>query len=483
MDEGRIGGETEWSVSAAIEDNNKMFEENLRKAYETLANTAPLYPDDKAKNVLLGIWEKILRVLCRPIIVRQRQMNALLLNMLQDLSRLEIFLAEEAYLKGLADQQKALGSNTAGISYSPKRMEPYIIQIVSALNYGDAVGNDVIAVKHALEEEGIATAVYTGSVHPKIQEEGIFRMINLPELREDDTVIYHFASSDPYIDIVRRLTCKLVLRYHNVTPPEFFHGFDAAQERIAKEALEQVRGLEKAVDYVMADSEFNGQNLLLEGYQCPVKTVPILVPFSEYGQEPDPKVARRYRDGRTNIIFVGRGAPNKKIEDVIRCFLAYKRKFDPCARLFLVGSYHKEGGYFSFLQKLIKEENAEDIIFPGHISFAEILAYYEIADVFLCMSEHEGFCVPLVEAMFFEVPIVAYSSSAVPETLGEAGILVHSKEPDIAASQIHRIVTDKELAARLKELGRERLKDFQYEKVKAQMMELLKCIDDESQQE
>ncbi|MCL2335817.1 MAG: glycosyltransferase, partial [Firmicutes bacterium] len=108
----------------------------------------------------------------------------------------------------------------------------------------------------------------------------------------------------------------------------------------------------------------------------------------------------------------------------------------------------------------IQALDLSDVIFPGHISFAEILAFYRVADIFLCMSEHEGFCVPLVEAMMFDVPIIAYASSAIPDTLGDAGVLIDEKDPVLVSKIIDQIVSDPDIRRRLIDIQRERLKDF-----------------------
>ena len=109
-----------------------------------------------------------------------------------------------------------------------------------------------------------------------------------------------------------------------------------------------------------------------------------------------------------------------------------------------MGNYQEPDAYYQHLQEYIKECGVENVIFPGHIAFRTILAYYKIADLFLCMSEHEGFCVPLVEAMFFETPIVAYASTAIPGTLGGSGVLVESKEPERVAEKIHQVIEDEQ---------------------------------------
>ena len=169
-------------------------------------------------------------------------------------------------------------------------------------------------------------------------------------------------------------------------------------------------------------------------------------------------------------------APNKKVEDVISCFAEYKNTYNENARLFLVGSFNDDDKYYQMLCKHIKNIGVKDVIFPGHIMFDEILAYYKIADVFLCMSEHEGFCVPLVEAMYFHVPIVAYASTAIPSTLNGSGVLLDSKDAKIASKIINRIVNDMAFAKDIISLQDKRLRDFNNELLIGEIMEPIKYL-------
>jgi glycosyltransferase involved in cell wall biosynthesis len=215
----------------------------------------------------------------------------------------------------------------------------------------------------------------------------------------------------------------------------------------------------------MADSAFNKGELVKRGYTCPIDVRPILIRFEDYKKAPDEATVKKYSDGKKNLIFVGRIAPNKKQENVIRAFYCYK-KLNPGSRLILVGS---ERGMENYQERLIKYARAlgigDDVIFTGHIKFSEILAYYHIADVFVCMSEHEGFCVPLVESMFFDTPIVAYDTSAISDTLGGSGILLGNNDPVFAAEVINRVLTDEKLRKAVIEGQRRRLDDFSYERV------------------
>ena len=210
------------------------------------------------------------------------------------------------------------------------------------------------------------------------------------------------------------------------------------------------------------------------GYTCPIDVCPILIPFADYEQAPDEAFLEKYRDGKKNWLFVGRIVPNKKAEDVIRAFAVYHRDYEPESRLLLIGSTGNVKLYDQALENYIRALGLEDaVVMPGHVAFDEILAGYHAADVFVCMSEHEGFCVPVVEAMLFEKPILAYDAGAVGSTLGGGGILLKEKDALLAAGCIDRLATDDFLRESLLQGQKIQIEKFSYEKVKTQFLEYL----------
>lgn len=463
-----------------LRTNQNLSRRNIQKAYG-LANISEtsLEPGNTLREKLSNVYKRIARKLVRwfvePYFVQQRECNHTITNVLEDYDRMHTILMEEndalrRTVEQLQVQISEIHKKTGMTSLFDPQGKQRIIQIVASLNFGDAVGNDVRAIARALNEAGYATGIFTLAIHPKIKDEGVYLINMLPELNEKDLIIYHYATADELSDIIKKAPCKVVLRYHNVTPPAFFHGYDEGAEKVTREGLEEIADLKDDIDYGIVVSDYNKKDLTDMGYQCPIAVAPILIPFKDYEQEPDEDVVSRYSDGRTNIVFVGRIVPNKKFEDVIACFAAYKEKYDPTARLFLVGNYQETDLYYQYLQDVIKKCGAEDVIFPGHIAFNAILAYYKIADLFLCMSEHEGFCVPLVEAMFFGTPIVAYASTAIPGTLGGSGVLVETKEPEAVAEKMHQVITDQAYREEIIEKQKRRLKDFSYDRIKEQIL-------------
>lgn len=360
-----------------------------------------------------------------------------------------------------------------------------IVQVVPTLAYGDAVGNDVMAIGVLLRNLGYEMQIYTQNIDPRLPEGAATLFSGKPSFLPEDIVIYHAAIGTELNYILPTVGGRKIMRYHNITPPAFFHEYSPLSEKLCAEGYKGVEYLADKVDYCIADSEYNKQSLKEMGYTCPIEVCPILIPFSDYEKKPSREVVERYsNDGYTNLVFVGRVAPNKKHENVIRAFYCYHKYFNPKSRLFLVGSYGESDRYYQRLWRYVQLLGlTESVIFPGHIKFNEILAYYKIADVFLCMSEHEGFCVPLVEAMYFGVPIIAYDTTAIPYTLGGSGVLLNTNEPIAVAEAIAGVINDEEYRNTIVAKQYERLKDFSHEDVAERLKSLLLSIVEDSQNE
>lgn len=341
-----------------------------------------------------------------------------------------------------------------------------MIQLLPTLSFGDAVGNDTIALKGAIRNMGFKTSIYAENVDARLPKNTGEHISKLKGVSKDDVIIYHKSTGTDLSFKIPEYKCRKIMIYHNITPSEFFRPYNSISVSLSEYGLEGVKYLSDKVDYCLADSSFNKSELIKAGYKCPIDVRPILIPFDDYKKKPDEEIVRKFSsDGYVNIIFVGRIAPNKKHENIIRAFCQYK-KINPKSRLFLVGSYSGMENYYERLLKYVKALELDDVYFTGHIKFNQILAYYRIADIFLCMSEHEGFCVPLVEAMFFNVPIIAYDTSAISDTLGGSGILINDNDPLFTAMLIDKLVNDEILRSRVIEKQKSRLEDFRYEKIR-----------------
>ena len=357
-----------------------------------------------------------------------------------------------------------------------------IVQLLPTMAFGDAVSNDTAAIRQLVSEMGYDTAIYASNVDPRLPKGTAVHWKKMPELRDSDLLIYHGSTGDPLNRMVSSFGGRKMMIYHNITPPSFFRGYSREAQELTQNGYNQIRALSDVFRYCVADSDYNRRDLRKMEYTCPIDVCPIMIPFEDYDRKPDEAVIRKYRgDGWTNLLFVGRIAPNKRQENVIRAFYHYHHHYNPKSRLFLVGSDTGMERYRHQLDNYVQALGLQDaVIFPGHISFAAILAYYRLADAFICMSEHEGFCVPLVEAMYFGVPIIAYASSAVPETLGKGGLLLDSNDSVFAAAAIDRIIRDDDLRNCIAAQQKRQLARFRYDHVSAKMKECILKLAGES---
>jgi glycosyltransferase involved in cell wall biosynthesis len=267
------------------------------------------------------------------------------------------------------------------------------------------------------------------------------------------------------------------LVYHNVTPWQFFEGFDENLKLLTKCGKEEIKlFLKSNLAFCIADSEFNKNELNELGFDN-VYILPIIIDVEKYKRvKSNPKI--KFDDGYKNFLFVGRIAPNKKIEDLIKIFFVYKNAINPKARLIIIGSFEENEykKYYFMLQGLIKSLNLKDVIFTGRINFRDMVTIYRQADVFITMSEHEGFCLPLVEAMIFGIPIIAFNTTAIPETLGGSGILVNVKNYTEIAELIDIILMDHDFRDIIIKKQYERLSSFNVEMLREKFIEIIKPL-------
>ena len=353
-----------------------------------------------------------------------------------------------------------------------------IIQLLPTMSFGDAVSNDAAAIGRMIAEMGYEAETCAANIDPRLPKGSVIPVKEMREPEKGDLLIYHGSTGDSLNRMIPGYKGKKLMRYHNITPPHFFRDYSQESERRTRDGYREIRVLRDTFDRVAAVSDYNRRDLRRMGYTCPIDVCPIVIPFSDYEQEPDRGVLEKYRgDGWVNLLFVGRITPNKRQENVIRAFARYRRDYNPKSRLFLVGSARGMESYLGQLEKYAEKLDVKDcVIFPGQISFASILAYYRLADAFVCMSEHEGFCVPLVEAMYFDLPIVALRAAAVPDTMGKAGILLEDTDPDKAAAAIDRILRDGELREGIAAERKAQLRLYRYETVSEKMKECIRKL-------
>lgn len=344
------------------------------------------------------------------------------------------------------------------------RATPHVHQVLATLGYGDAIGHEVLGIQRVLQSAGYVSEIFVETADPRLEKlTRDYR--DLPEASApDNLLIHHFSIGSKASRLAYALPDRMLLVYHNITPPEYFIDVHPLLVQLCFMGRRELGVYVRRCDLAVGDSEFNRQDLEALGFPD-TDVLPVVPDFSHLDVEPNRFVAGQFDDEWTNILFVGRVIPNKRIEDLIRFFDAYRTLWNPRSRLLIVGSYSGFDWYLGMLQGLRARLRVDHVHFVGHVSDAELTAYYDVADVFLCASEHEGFCVPLVEAFYKEVPVVAYAATAVPATLDGGGVLYESKEPWRVAALMDAVVSDRSvrdavLDAQEAALSRLRGRDF-----------------------
>jgi glycosyltransferase involved in cell wall biosynthesis len=342
--------------------------------------------------------------------------------------------------------------------------KPKIHQVLATLGYGDAIGHEVLGIRRVLRAAGFESDIFVQTADPRLEDQTRDYHDLIQESDPSNILIHHFSIGSRASRITYALPDRQILVYHNITPPEFFVD---VHEQLVEQCFKGRRELSiypARVDLALGDSEFNRQELEALGF-TPTGVLPVVPDFSHLDLPSNDLIAQEFDDDWTNILFVGRIIPNKRIEDVIRYFHAYQRHFNTRSRLLLVGSYGGFDKYLAMLHQLAARLGVTQVHFSGHVSNAELSAYYDVADLFLCASAHEGFCVPIVESFYKQIPVAAYAASAVPATMDGAGVLYTSQEPLEVAGLMDAVLEDTQLGERivqkqLEALDRLRAKDF-----------------------
>jgi glycosyltransferase involved in cell wall biosynthesis len=325
---------------------------------------------------------------------------------------------------------------------------PAVHQVLATLGYGDAIGNEVLGIQRVLLAAGYESEIFVETADSRLESlTADYR--DLPDASHPDNILlHHFSLGSKASRIAYALPDRMALVYHNITPPEYFIDVHPPLVELCYLGRRELGLYAQRCDLGLGDSEYNRQELEALGFPR-TDVLPVVPDFSHLSGAADFMQAGSFDDGWVNVMFVGRIIPNKKIEDVIRFFHAYKTYFNPRARLLLVGAHAGFERYLSMLLSMIATLGVRDVHFLGHVSNAELVAYYELADVFLCASEHEGFCVPLVEAFHMGVPVLAYAATAIPSTMDGAGVLYTDKDPMRVAALIDQVATNDDLASRI----------------------------------
>jgi glycosyltransferase involved in cell wall biosynthesis len=341
---------------------------------------------------------------------------------------------------------------------------PRVHQVLATLGYGDAIGHEVLGIQRVLRAAGYASEIFVETADPRLEHLTIDYREMVGHVAPSDILVHHFSIGSRASRTAYALPGRMVLVYHNITPPEYFIGVHKDLVKLCYRGRRELTAYIDRCALALGDSEYNRQELEALGFHT-TGVLPVVPGFAHLADVPEQPIAAGFDDGYTNVMFVGRVIPNKKFEDVIRAFHVYRTRHNPRARLLLVGSYSGFEKYLAMLHGLIARLGTPDVHFLGHVSNEELSALYDVADLFLCASEHEGFCVPLIEAFYKRVPVLAFAATAVPATMDGGGVLYKTKDAHHVARLMEAVldapdVADQVVASQDAALARLRARDF-----------------------
>jgi len=349
-------------------------------------------------------------------------------------------------------------------------------QVIPSLASRDAIGVHTRTLTEGLRRAGIDSEIFYGTCTPDVADQAR-PLAELGRTGRNRWLLYQSSIGSPVYDVLATRSEPKLVNYHNITPAALLAPWEPNVGYEVSLGRTQLERLAPESRLAVADSAFNESELRQAGY-TETAVVPLLIDMTATGADPDPGLAARLsaaKDrGGADLLFVGKVAPHKAPHDLVKMLSVYRRLYDPHARLHLVGSPLGER-YLPALSAFVTELGLDDAVsIAGSVDAAQLEAYYRAADVFVCASDHEGFCVPLVEAMGHGVPLVAYGVAAVPETVADAGLVLPDKEPLHFAAAVARVVEDDELRRHLAAAAARRVAGFSVDRSTERFVSLIR---------
>lgn len=324
-------------------------------------------------------------------------------------------------------------------------------QFLTGATSGDAITSHALIIRRWLHDAGFASDIYAQYVDDSVQAQ-VRPLSAYRRSRRERYALYHHSIGSDVPQFLQQHGPRLILVHHNVTPAHFFDRLDPAWAQRSRLGQEQLRSLRESTDLALADSTYNEQDLRAAGYEH-TGVLPITLNQEAYDLPDNEALAARISNRGPSLLFVGRLAPNKRQEDLVKLLYCYRR-LQPEARLTLIGD-RWDVGYDSWIERLAEDLGLDEgVILTGKVSQQDLVTAYRHADLYVSMSEHEGFGKPLIESMYLGLPILAYATTSVPHTLGGAGVLFHEKDFERLAELADILVEDKTLRGRLIERQR-----------------------------
>lgn len=350
-------------------------------------------------------------------------------------------------------------------------MSKVLHQVVDGATAGDAITDHALLLRTWLREMGFTSEVYGWHIHDSMKQE----VLPITSYHgRDPYVIFHHSIGSHTVNEVLKWPTKLIVIYHNITPAEFFDRIDPMWAGLMRLGREQLHLLRPRTVWAMGDSDYNEAELIEYGYS-PTSVLPLSFNPRQYDTPLDPQIGQKMKERGPNLLFVGRMSPNKRQEDLLKLLYHYK-KINPGVRLILVGQKWLKP-YVAWLEDFIQLLGLQhDVWIPGHVTFEQMTTFFRTADLYLSMSEHEGFGKPFMESMYCGLPIMAYASTSIPSTLGRTGIMFHDKNFPLLAEAIDLVLQDKPFLERLKAQQTERVQTFFEPNIRALFVDTLQKI-------
>jgi glycosyltransferase involved in cell wall biosynthesis len=348
------------------------------------------------------------------------------------------------------------------------------------ISYNDAVSSDVLGMFNALSDRNFKVGIFAENIFIKHKAVKDIDSIDHFIKHSEDIIIYHLSTGwFKGLDMLINLDCKKIIKYHNITPPDYFYGFSRDHVETCRGGREQLNIIaDLNLEMYLNDSDFNMKEMISKGAR--ISKCFVVPPFNNIERlrdlKPDFNILDKYNDQKINILSIGRIAPNKGFTELIEVFAIYNKYFNKDSRLIIVGERHPRLiAYSDYLDDRVRQLNlGNSVIFTNKVSDEQLKSYFLVSKVFILTSYHEGFCIPLVEAMSLKIPVLAYSSTAVTGTIGDGGIVWQDLDIGLMAAAIDEIVTDKDAYFTLGEAGWKRYKNnFTDEKIKKEFLNII----------
>jgi L-malate glycosyltransferase len=353
-----------------------------------------------------------------------------------------------------------------------------IHHFVPVLHRGDAVGRHTLRLREATRARGIASEIFVDTVDPETADETV-PVLDYPDrAHHDDIAVYQFATASAMAPWLAGRAETLVVNYHNITPPELMAPWDNHLALGQLRAQADLRVLAPRTALAVADSAYNETHLVEAGFARTAVIAPSAALAVQHAPAPATQRGRGSGAG-ARWLAVGRVSPNKALENTVAALAVARAHSDPQATLTIVGKPATDS-YVRALRRYVADLGLTGAVtFTGHAGDDAVAAAYAGADVLVVTSEHEGFGVPVVEAMAAGLPVVAFDRGALAEVLGDAGVLVSDKDPYALAASIHALVGDDSCRAALAEAGRQRLTQLELDTAADRFVSLLRSLAEE----